>query len=204
MPPAIARERMQPVRRGRARPHGLRAGVCSQPRIWKAVAWTVASSSPRPPAIGTPLAPIRGMRPIRSIVVAVDLEAPSVVAARSAIELARRLGASVTLVHVLVDPSGFLRPQDALPASALESMHRQGLAKLEAFRTGLHLQGVEVHLHVIHSGSVAEEVVAWARATSADLVVVGTHGRGPLGRFLLGSVAERVLRGASCPVLVAR
>jgi nucleotide-binding universal stress UspA family protein len=54
------------------------------------------------------------------------------------------------------------------------------------------------------SGVPHEEIVALAEAERADLVVIGTHGRGGLGRAVLGSVADRVVRLAPCPVLSVR
>ncbi len=54
------------------------------------------------------------------------------------------------------------------------------------------------------SGNPATEVVEHAKRHSADLIVVGTHGRGAIGRFLLGSVADRVLQNAACPVIVTK
>jgi universal stress protein A len=53
-------------------------------------------------------------------------------------------------------------------------------------------------------GDPAAEIVRWAKGHGPDLLVLGTHGRRGLRRFVLGSVAERVLREAPCPVLVAR
>ena len=52
------------------------------------------------------------------------------------------------------------------------------------------------------TGDPAEQILRYAAAESIDLIVVGTHGRTGVSRVLLGSVAERVIRGAACPVLV--
>ncbi len=53
-------------------------------------------------------------------------------------------------------------------------------------------------------GSPHREIVRYATEHQVDLIVLGTHGRGPLGHMLLGSVAERVVRTAPCPVLTVR
>ena len=53
-------------------------------------------------------------------------------------------------------------------------------------------------------GPPATEIVRYAREHGIDLIVVGTHGRGPIRRAFVGSVAERVLREAACPVLIVR
>lgn len=54
------------------------------------------------------------------------------------------------------------------------------------------------------STSVAGTIIEFAKQTHVDIIVVGTHGRGPVGHFLMGSVAEHVVRNAPCPVLVVR
>jgi nucleotide-binding universal stress UspA family protein len=59
-------------------------------------------------------------------------------------------------------------------------------------------------LEFIHVGKTATEIVKAAKDWSADLIVIGSHGRGGVDRLLLGSVAEAVMRHAACPVLVVR
>ena len=54
------------------------------------------------------------------------------------------------------------------------------------------------------AGDPVREIVSYAAETNADLVVLGTHGRGPVAHMLMGSVAERVVRTAPCPVLTVR
>jgi len=58
--------------------------------------------------------------------------------------------------------------------------------------------------HVFLEGDPAEEIIHYAVAADIDLIVMGTHGRTGLDRLLMGSVAEKVLRGAPCSVLVAK
>src|SRR5690606_25816419 len=57
---------------------------------------------------------------------------------------------------------------------------------------------------ILRQGSPFFEILAAAKEESADLIVIGTHGRGAIAHILMGSVAERVVRKASCPVLVVR
>jgi hypothetical protein len=90
-------------------------------------------------------------------------------------------------------------PSDSLPR--LQQLAEEALARFEATAPAVHVTRVVVHL--LH-GSPAEAIVWLAAHLEADLVIVGTHGRRALPRFLLGSVAERVLRTAGCPVLVER
>ena len=63
--------------------------------------------------------------------------------------------------------------------------------------------GVTVEF-LVWTGDPGPSIVSAAEAESADLVVVGTHGRGTIGRLLLGSVSDHVVRNAPCPVLVVR
>jgi nucleotide-binding universal stress UspA family protein len=57
---------------------------------------------------------------------------------------------------------------------------------------------------LIWEGDPGESIVEAARAEHADLIVVGSHGRGGVGRFLIGSVSDHVVRHAPCPVMVVR
>ena len=57
---------------------------------------------------------------------------------------------------------------------------------------------------LVWEGDPGEAIIEAATAESADLIVVGSHGRGTVGRFLIGSVSDHVVRNAQCPVLVVR
>lgn len=70
----------------------------------------------------------------------------------------------------------------------------------EAYRPG---SDIEFFAH-IRIGRPHDEILGLAEQVGADLIIVGSHDRGTMGRFLVGSVSEAVLRGAHCPVLVAR
>lgn len=143
------------------------------------------------------------MAPWKKICCAVDFSEPSRVALHDAAELARRLGAALTLVHVFEPPPPAgtdLVPADrgaaALAASETEAM-------LDAWRGEAERRlGAPVDGHVL-VGAVAEEILRFAREHETDLLVLATHGRRGLTRLLLGSVAEQVVRRARCAVLVA-
>jgi nucleotide-binding universal stress UspA family protein len=77
----------------------------------------------------------------------------------------------------------------------------QSMQKLEEMRRAH--AGLPIRVEVVE-GQPAAEIVDLAKRLPADVVVIGTHGRTGIGHLLLGSVAERVLRRASCPVLVVR
>jgi nucleotide-binding universal stress UspA family protein len=93
-------------------------------------------------------------------------------------------------------------PEPQLVASATAKLRRYVRAQLEAHG------GDHTRLHTLTShirfGEAAEEIAQFAAELSADLVVVGTHPRHGASRWLIGSVAEKVVRSAPCPVLVAR
>jgi nucleotide-binding universal stress UspA family protein len=139
----------------------------------------------------------------KSICCAVDFAAPSRVALEQAADLAKRLEAELTLVHVLVAPPS--AASDVLVSSrgvaAVEA--EQSEEKLAEWRADAERRaGRPVRARVL-SGEPAAGIVRHAREERFDLVVVGTHGRTGIPRLVLGSVAERVARRSPCPVLVA-
>lgn len=85
-------------------------------------------------------------------------------------------------------------------AAELSRGAEQALAKLKLPAAA---KGLTVSRYVL-SGTAAHEIVAHAGRESADLIVIGTHGRGTVGRILLGGTADRVLHTASCPVIVTK
>ncbi len=90
-----------------------------------------------------------------------------------------------------------------LPFNANPRWERAARAKLERIARD-RLEGkVRYQLHVV-SGTPDDDVVRMAHELDADLVVMATHGRKGLSHFILGSVAERVMREAACPVLTMR
>ena len=152
------------------------------------------------------LSPARG--PLEQIVVGVDFSPQCEDVVAHAMAVARVVGARVALVHVGVVPEEPpVPPSMAITARAYRSVLLQRLGedrrRLEELRERWARQGVDVSQAVIED--MADSGVAAAgRGMSADLIVVGSHGRTGLRRALLGSVAERTVRVADCSVLVAR
>jgi nucleotide-binding universal stress UspA family protein len=144
------------------------------------------------------------------ILIATDLSPASLPAVDRGAVLARQLGSSVLLLYVY-DPSLlsplFLFPGGAVPLPseeqlvAFENSVQEQLRQLQRERlTGIH--HAEIHIH--QSPSPADGICLMARRLGADLLVLGTHGRTGLRNALIGSVAERVVRHAPCPVLTVR
>ncbi len=139
---------------------------------------------------------------IRRILCPVDFSAASQGALRAAAALARRFDASLTLLHVAVVPGSSI-PEALLPtppelATDLTGPEARPLQEWKALAASLGAPRVEALRSV---GRPAQEILALARRDAFDLLVLGTHGRTGVGHLLLGSVAEEVVRHASCPVL---
>jgi universal stress protein A len=140
---------------------------------------------------------------IRSILVATDFSPASSVAVEYGRILASRLGASLRLLHVVDDPllAAAWSEAYAFDTSALRERMRAG-AEDEITKLAATLD-VPVTTEVI-VGSPARAIIGQSAEPDIDLVVMGTHGRSGVSHLLLGSVAERVVRGARCPVLTVR
>ena len=144
------------------------------------------------------------MRRARVLLCATDFSRASRPAFARALALAKRDGARLVLLHVMMPPSPFLG--DELPASYVELAVRarrlveRRLAELvaEARKAGVRVEAV------FTEGVPSEEILRAARRRQADMIVIGTHGRTGLGRIFMGSVAERVLQRATVPVLTVR
>jgi universal stress protein A len=146
------------------------------------------------------------MTRITRILVPTDFSAASDAALAYARSLAEKFGASINLVHVFDDPftSGAFVGDGTvmMPLDLRQALERSAKDQLAA-RHAEHgkLTGSSTDLL---TGSTARCIVEHAQDTNADLIVMGTHGRSGLGHLLLGSVAERVVRTAKCPVLSVR
>ena len=129
----------------------------------------------------------------------VDFSETSRLALNEAADMARRDGSELALVHVLEGPASMGDVATSV-ARLLESKE----AELEKWKSEAEQRsGGKVRSTVI-PGSAAEEICRFAQEGAFDLVVLGTHGRTGIRRLMLGSVAEKVVREAHCPVLVVR
>lgn len=142
---------------------------------------------------------------LEKILLPADFSGAASVAIRYGRELAVRFGAEVHLLHVL-EPHISLIPNFGmgfdLPQyrSGSRSLAEQSLSALLHGETGAGLQIIRA----VVEGSPKVEIVRYARKQEIDLIVLSTHGLTGLAHVLMGSVAENVVRTASCPVLTVR
>jgi nucleotide-binding universal stress UspA family protein len=122
-----------------------------------------------------------------------------------AVDLARKLAAELVLVQVLVEAplysEGFISRRQV--QTVYDAQRKWSEETLEARAEQLRQSGIKTSWRV-QAGAPHEEIVRTAEEEHADMIVMGTHGRGGLNRMILGSVAERVIRLARCPVLTVR
>lgn len=145
---------------------------------------------------------------LKKIVVATDFSEQAEVATSHALALAKKMGAELHVVHALgISAVSASMPYPvAVPevySAQVSEIHQSEKAKLDALCESFASEGITV-IPVFVEENATDGIVNAAEKISADLVVVGSHGRSGLSRFLLGSVAEAVAKRAGCDVLVAR
>jgi nucleotide-binding universal stress UspA family protein len=140
------------------------------------------------------------MMPIHTLLHPTDFSEHSRHAFQLASALARDYGARLVVLHVATPPvsayGGVMTPPPAPPDWRREA--REQLLQVGAPESGVRVE------RQFEEGDPVTEILRAARESNADLIVMGTHGRTGVGRLLMGSVAEQVVRKASCPVLTLR
>jgi nucleotide-binding universal stress UspA family protein len=137
---------------------------------------------------------------ISKILVPVDFSEFSRKALKYALRMAAQFGAEVTLVHV-VEP--FIYPTDwmlPLPQTDFAGARRAIIEQLRALTESYPFAAQPI----VVEGKPSQEIIKIAKARKADLIIIGTHGYSGVKHALIGSVAERVVRLAPCPVLTVR
>lgn len=138
------------------------------------------------------------MLPVHTILFPTDLSENAQQAFPLACSLARDCGARIVVLHVVPPPT----VQDPLLAlDNRKEYHKnlwQSLRQMQPPDSDVHVE------HRLESGDAAPEILQIAQRIKAGLIVIGTQGRTGLGRLLVGSIAEQVLRGATCPVLAVK
>jgi nucleotide-binding universal stress UspA family protein len=145
------------------------------------------------------------MLPFQKVLCPTDFSEPSETALAAAVELATHFKATVCLVHVVPAlPATQDDPNYTFQVPEYETaLHAEARDKLEASATRLRAAGVTVE-YAVGNGDAGREIVRVAGETGADVIVIATHGETGWRHALFGSVAERVVRLASCPVLTIR
>ena len=141
----------------------------------------------------------------KKIVVGTDFSEPAEMAWRAATELARRLSAELVVIHVEEPLPAYAFTEGALPMLPRLQDEVRTWAEGELATRAEHAraEGLSISTAVL-IGTPADALVEAAQSQGADLIVVGTHGRTGLERVIIGSVAERVVRAAHCPVLTVK
>ena len=143
---------------------------------------------------------------LKRVLVATDFGEAANVALDYGRELARTFGASLEVLHVCdnaftrLGADGYLADYGELQRD-IEAGARQQLDRLLTDEDRAMLKAKAV---LMTSNAPALTIVRYAAESRADIVLMGTHGRGPVAHLLMGSVAERVVRLAPCPVLTVR
>ena len=144
---------------------------------------------------------------LKKILVPTDFGDAADAALHYARALARNFGASVDVLHVAEDLSSRMFAGEvyvAMPATLQKDVEDMARKQLDQRLIDNDPEPLPVQRIVITSNAPALTIVNYARESNVDLIVMGTHGRGAMAHMLMGSVAERVVRLAGCPVLVVR
>jgi universal stress protein A len=145
------------------------------------------------------------MLPFKTILCPTDFSGPACTCVRAASELAEHFGAELLLVTVV--PALPALPPDPNYVFKIpeyeQYLHADAEKQLRKVREQLVGKHVKVRTSVGH-GPAADEIVIIAKREGADLIVISTHGSTGLQRWVFGSVAEKVVRLAECPVLTVR
>jgi len=145
----------------------------------------------------------------RNLLIPIDFSEHSTKTIDYATQLADLAGASMKILHVLKLPEypaafyqGLYIEHDQVK-TYLETGKAEAAAQFSLMTEPILAKGLQVET-VLRVGNPSEEIVNVAKELAVDLVVIGSHGYGGLGRFLLGSTAERVVQYVHCPVLVVK
>jgi nucleotide-binding universal stress UspA family protein len=142
----------------------------------------------------------------RAILYATDFSPASGAAFTKAMELARHQHAPLLVAHVMTPPipmvgDGYMTP--ATWDAIVKGYRKQSQKKLDVVLRRAKAAGVRAR-GLLLEGMPADTIVRTARRRRVGTIVMGTHGRGGVARFFLGSVAGRVVAGATCPVVTVR
>ena len=142
---------------------------------------------------------------LKNVLVATDFSEPSAVALDYGRDLARSYSATLHVIHVIENRLALHGPEIGFAYAEIERNIEAGVRRdLEAALTADDYQMLNARTVILRASNVSHSITGYAKDNAIDLIVVGTHGRGAIQRFLIGSVADRIMRTAPCPVLTVR
>jgi universal stress protein A len=141
---------------------------------------------------------------VQRILCPTDFSEPSNEALELAIEMARRFDAELVLFHAHEMPA-YVFPDSVMPAAPTVLQQLEAAADAELRRASARVREAGVPVRIASAmGAQDLEICRYAEEMHADLIIMGTHGRTGIRHALLGSIAEKVVRRAPCPVLTVR
>ena len=150
---------------------------------------------------------MRKIASVRKVVVPIDFSENSRLIAESAAYIAGKFGADLHLifvVHNFEDYSGFLMPQMSMPKfehDLMEGAEKKMIDFAAEIKSYCQECGVASVQWRVVNGDIGEGIVDFAQEIGCDMIIMGTHGYKGLEKIVFGSVADKVVRAASCPVL---
>lgn len=140
---------------------------------------------------------------LKRILLPTDFSEPSLQATQYAVELAKRFRATLHVLNVIEDPVIHLPMLESIPLPSREEFETYSQTRLDNWILPDDAEELDVETRWVH-GRPFVEIIRAAKELNVDLIVVGTHGRNAAAHLLMGSVAEKVVRKAPCPVLTVR
>jgi nucleotide-binding universal stress UspA family protein len=144
---------------------------------------------------------------IKNILVPTDFSPGSQAAVRYAFDLAVRLDAALHIMHVVENPfapGAFMEMYSPPPPEFFLDLERQAQEKLLSALTPDEQRQVSAVLTTTTGAPTSEILARLAQTPTIDLVVMATHGRGGVARMVMGSVTDKIVRSAECPILTLR
>jgi len=146
------------------------------------------------------------MLTLKTVLVPTDFSEASESALRYGKAMAEAFGASLHVVHVMEDLLAHAWAAEVYVSSMpqlRDEIEKESQQRLGALLTDGERKALRAETALL-AGNPFLEIIRYAKTHGVDLIVMGTHGRGPIAHMLLGSVAEKVVRKSPCPVLTVR
>jgi nucleotide-binding universal stress UspA family protein len=138
------------------------------------------------------------------ILVATDFSPNSIRAIKYSVQLAKRLGARLTILHVVPEPSALNYPMEGIPPEEVESWQLEAVTRLDQQVVEAKREYSKVDCMQRIALSPRDEIAKIATELPADLLILSTHGLTGWKHFLLGSYAEKILEHSPCPTAIVK